>query len=58
MAFKKPNQVTIERMTVGSLTSLLGALKDRRKVMTKEIDEEIAYYEDLLKKKQNAQAAS
>lgn len=45
-------------MTVGSLTSLLGALKDRRKVMTKEIDEEIAYYDNLLKKKQDAEATS
>lgn len=45
-------------MTPVSLTTLLGALKDRRKVITKEIDEEIAYYENLLKEKQSAQAAS
>lgn len=49
--FKEPDAATVKRMTPQSITALLDTLKDQRAEKVKYIDEEIAYYEDLLKKK-------
>lgn len=60
MAFQKPDAKTIERMTPQSLTALLSALKQRRREAIEPLNEQIEYYENLLKEKQdkNAKTAS
>ena len=50
--FKKPDDAAISRMTVRSVSSLIETLKDRRAAKVKPLDEEIKYYEGLLKQKQ------
>ena len=53
MSFKKPDDATIKRMTVQSVTQLINALKRRRDAAIKPLDAEIQYYEKALKQKED-----
>lgn len=53
--FIKPDEKTKKRMTVYSLTTLLGALKDKRAEVVKPLDAQIKFYEDLLEEKKKEQ---
>ena len=53
MSFKKPDDATIKRMTVQSVTQLINALKRRRDAAIKPLDAEIQYYEKVLKQKED-----
>lgn len=57
MKFKKPDQKTIDRMTVRSLTAMLDTLKLQRGEIVKPFDTQIKFYEDLLLEKKKAQGA-
>lgn len=57
MQFKKPDEKTIARMTPRSLSVLIATLKDKRAEVVKPLDLQIAFYEDLLKKKEAEQNA-
>ena len=57
MKFTKPDQKTIERMTVRSLDSLIATLKDQRAKLVEPFDTQIAFYEELREKKRKAQNA-
>ena len=57
MKFTKPDESTIKRMTVNSITALLNTLKSKRADLVAPYDEQIKYYEDLLKKKQEERDA-
>ena len=52
MSFKKPDDATIKRMTVQSVTQLINALKRRRDAAIKPLDVEIQFYEKVLKQKE------
>lgn len=61
MKFTKPDAKALARMTPYSIKTLLDSLKTQREQVVKPFDDQIAYYEELLKKKeeaQNAKAAS
>lgn len=49
--FKAPDDATVARMTVTSISALLEALQGRRARLVKPFDKEIAYYKELLEKK-------
>lgn len=51
MKFTKPDEKTIKRMTVKSLTSLIETLEDQRAELVKPFDLQIKYYKDLREKK-------
>lgn len=51
MKFTKPDAATVKRMTVQSITSLLGSLKSQRAELVKPYDDQIKFYEDLLENK-------
>lgn len=51
MKFTKPDEQTIKRMTVRSITVLLDTLKRQRAEKVKPFDEQIKYYEELLERK-------
>ncbi len=57
MKFTKPDQETIKRMTVSSITALLNTLKSQRADVVEPYDLQIKYYEDLLEKKKEARNA-
>ena len=52
MSFKKPDDATIKRMTVQSVTQLINALQRRRDAVVKPLDAEIKFYEKVLKQKE------
>lgn len=56
MTFQEPDAKTIARMTPASLTALIGALKDKRADVVAPLDEQIKYYEKLLKTKEESSA--
>lgn len=58
MKFTKPDQKTIARMTVRSLTVLIETLKGNRDEVVKPYDTQIAYYEKLLEQKRKEEEAS
>ncbi len=61
MKFTKPDKETIARMTPNSINALLSTLRSQRDDLVKPYDEQISYYEELLKKKEeerNAKATS
>lgn len=51
MKFLKPDEKTIKRMTVRSITVLIDTLKGQRDELVKPYNTQIAFYEDLLEKK-------
>ena len=53
MSFKKPDDATIKRMTVQSVTQLINALQRRRDAAVKPLDAEIQFYEKVLKLKED-----
>lgn len=60
MQFKKPDEKIIAQMTPRSLKVLISTLKDQREDAVRPHDARIAYYEKLLKQKeeQDAKATS
>lgn len=48
--FKAPDEHSLRRMTVGSVTALLETLQEQRAAKVRVIDQEIAYYEKWLDK--------
>ena len=58
MSFKKPDDATIKRMTVQSVTQLINALKRRRDAVVKPLDAEIQFYEKVLKQKEESDGTS
>ena len=58
MSFKKPDDATIKRMTVQSVTQLINALKRRRDAVVKPLDAEIQFYEKVLKQKEGSDGTS
>lgn len=52
MKFTKPDEATIKRMTVQSITSLIGSLKQKRTTLVAPLDAQIDFYEKLLKRKE------
>jgi len=57
MKFTKPTEEQIQRMTPKSIGALLQTLRSQRADLVAPYDLQIKYYEDLLKKKQEAQNA-
>lgn len=51
MNFQEPDEKTIARMTVQSLTALLAAIRSQREEACKPFDEQIKFYKRLLDKK-------
>lgn len=49
--FQKPTETEERRMTVASVGAALNAFKTQRKVLTKDLDQQIDYYEKLLERK-------
>ena len=58
MSFKKPDDATIKRMTVQSVTQLINALQRRRDAVVKPLDAEIQFYEKVLKQKEESDGTS
>ena len=56
MQFLKPDEKTIARMTPKSLEVLIDTLKKKRAALVRPHDEQIKFYEDLLKKKRGVDA--
>lgn len=57
MTFPKPDENTIKRMTVESVSALISGLKARRDQAAAPFNEEIQYYEKILdQKKKEANA--
>jgi uncharacterized coiled-coil DUF342 family protein len=56
MTFQEPDAKTIARMTPTSLKALIAALKDKRDDTVAPLNEQIKYYENLLKTKEQASA--
>ena len=57
MKFTKPTEEQIQRMTPKSIGALLQTLRSQRADLVAPYDLQIKYYEDLLKKKEEAQNA-
>lgn len=57
MKFTKPDEKTVARMTVRSLTAMLETLKNQRAELVKPFDTQIKFYEDLLAEKRREQSA-
>lgn len=56
--FKKPTEAEERRMTVASVHAALNAFKTKRRTLTKDLDEQIEYFEKLLERKRGeAQSA-
>lgn len=55
--FIKPDEKTIGRMTVQTLSNLIGTLKDQRAELVEPLDSQIEFYENLLAKKKEAENA-
>lgn len=53
MKFTKPDQKTVARMTVMSLSALLDTLKKQRATVVEPLDVQIDFYEKLLEQKKN-----
>lgn len=51
MTFQKPDEKTIARMTIQSLTALIEALRGKREEACAPFDEQIKFYKKLLDKK-------
>ena len=51
MVFKKPDDATIERLTIPKLETLIVSLKERRAAAMAPQTEEIKFYENLLLKR-------
>lgn len=58
MKFTKPDEKTISRMTVFSLTTLIDTLKTQRAEIVKPFDTQIEFYERLLEQKKEQANAS
>lgn len=57
MKFTKPDEKTLARMTVRSLTALLESLREQRAKVVKPYDTQIEFYEKLLEQKKGASDA-
>lgn len=58
MKFNKPDEKTIKRMTVRSLSVLIETLEQKRAEIVKPYDTQIEFYKDLREKKRKEQEAS
>lgn len=54
MTFQEPDEKTIARMTPQSIQALIDALKDQRDTTVAPLNEQIKYYEKLLKTKEDS----
>lgn len=54
MTFQEPDEKTIVRMTPQSIQALIDALKDQRDTTVAPLNEQIKYYEKLLKTKEDS----
>ena len=57
MKFTKPDEGTIQRMTPRSIQVLIDTLKTKRAELVEPFDVQIKFYEDLKRKKEEAQNA-
>lgn len=58
MKFLKPDEKTIKRMTVRSISVLIDTLKGQRDELVKPYNTQIAFYEDLLEKKRKEEGTA
>ncbi len=57
MKFTKPDESTVKRMTPRSIQILIDTLKAKRDEVAEPFNEQIKFYEDLKRKKEEAQDA-
>lgn len=58
MQFQKPDEKTQARMTVASLSALIGSLRKQREDIVKPYDEQLLFYKKLLDQKKEASATA